>query len=66
MTAAQVRALPDDAPCSAFAVTPVTPWQAAHEDYAEHVYFNRYAVGSAEWQKYEQGWQDAKEQGRMM
>jgi hypothetical protein len=63
MTAAQVRALPDDAPCSMFAPCPVTPWQAAHEDYAEHVYYNRYSAGTAEWRQYEDGWQDAKQEG---
>lgn len=63
MTAREVARICDDAPASVFAAGPVTPWQAAHEDYAERVYYNRYQVGSADYRAYEAAWQDAKLEG---
>ena len=62
MTAAQVARISDDAPATMFAPGPVSPWQAAHEDHAEHVYYNRYPVGSAEWRAYEAAWKHAKQE----
>ena len=59
MTAAQVRAICDDAPASVFAPCPVSPYRAGVEDHREGAWFCPWRNGSREAAQYRQGWSEA-------
>ena len=64
MTAAQVQALPDDAPATMCAAGPVSPYEAGFEDaiYPDGRWACSWPAGSLGAQRYAQGWQDGKRQ----
>jgi len=62
VTAAQVRAICDDAPASVFAPHPVSPYRAGFEDAQERAWFCPWRAGTAEARRYAAGWQDGKAQ----
>jgi hypothetical protein len=57
--------LPDDAPASAFAPTPIGAYRRGLEDRRyDGCYFNAYGRGTVDWWEYEAGWRDAKREAR--
>jgi len=59
------HSIPDDAPCTAFAPNPVSPYERGLEDRRyDSCYFNAYRAGSGEWWDYQHGWEDAKKEAR--
>ena len=65
MTAAQVRAMPDDAPATAFAPDPVAPYRRGFEDAAyDGCWFCPWPAGSREATQYEAGHRAGKQAKR--
>ena len=55
-----IRNIPDDAPASAFAPSPVGAYRRGLEDRRyDKVYFNPYRAGSVDWWDYQRGFEDA-------
>ena len=59
MTAAQVRAICDDAPASVFAPDPVSPYRRGVEDRREGAWWCPWASNTPEAAQYRQGWSEA-------
>lgn len=59
MTAREVAAICDDAPCSVFAPDPVAPYRRGVEDHREGVWFCPWRNGTPEAAQYRQGWNEA-------
>ena len=59
MTAAQVRAICDDAPASVFAPDPVTPYRRGFEDAQERAWFCPWPANTPQAAQYRQGWNEA-------
>ena len=59
MTAAQVRAICEDAPASVFAPCPVSPYRAGVENRREGAWFCPWPSNTSEAAQYRQGWQEA-------
>ena len=64
-TASHLRNIPDDAPASAFAPSPVGAYRRGLEDRRyDGCYFNAYQRGTVDWWEYQKGWEDAKKEAR--